>query len=224
MIRVLLVDDQELVRSGLRLILEVQPDIEVVGEVGTGADALAAVQTVSPDVILMDIRMPGIDGIETTRRINSLGLTPAPRIIVLTTFDLDRHVYDALRAGASGFLTKDVGRADLTQAVRQAAHGDVGFARTITLRLIEHFTSGPPPGPELPPELAALTEREIDVLRGIARGHSNAQIAQSLFVSEATVKTHLNRLLNKLALTNRTQAVVLAYETGLVRPTARPDP
>ncbi|MFD1507762.1 response regulator transcription factor [Georgenia yuyongxinii] len=218
MIRVLIVDDQALVRSGLRLILEAQADLVVVGEAEDAAAALTAARALLPDVVLMDVRMPGADGIEATRRLNELGLDPTPRVIVLTTFDLDRHVYDALRAGACGFLTKDVARGQLIDAVRVAAAGGTLLAPTVTRRLIEHFTSGPPPGPGRPAALETLTDREVDVLRSVAGGGSNADVARALFLSEATVKTHLNRLLTKLGLGNRTQAVVLAYEVGLVQP------
>jgi DNA-binding NarL/FixJ family response regulator len=218
MIRVLIVDDQALVRSGLRMILEAQPDLHVVGEAEDGAVAVELAKTTAIDVVLMDLRMPRMDGVEATRRITALPLDPPVRVIVLTTFDMDRHVYDAMRAGACGFLTKDVARAQLIEAVRQAAHGETLLAPSVTRRLIEHFIHRPPPGPERPPELAALTDREIDVLRLVATGVSNSEVAATLFLSEATVKSHLNRVLAKLGLANRTQAVVLAYETGLVQP------
>jgi DNA-binding NarL/FixJ family response regulator len=220
-VRVLIADDQALVRSGLRMILEAQDDLEVVGEADDGASAVRACTELDPDVVLMDIRMPGMDGIEATSRIAALGLDPAPRVVVLTTFDRDRYVYDAMRAGAIGFLTKDVGRAQLVESVRVAARGEAMLAPSVTRRLIEQFVSRPRPGPERPAELAELTEREVEVLRLVATGLSNAEIAQRLFLGDATVKTHLNRLLSKLGLTNRTQAVVLAYECGLVQPGAR---
>ncbi|WP_306232894.1 response regulator transcription factor [Agrococcus beijingensis] len=219
----LVVDDQELVRSGLRLILDAQDDIEVVAEAADGATAVELARRLRPDVVLMDLGMPGIDGIEATRRITQRA--EAPAVLVLTTFDLDRHVYDAMRVGATGFLTKTVGRSQLVEAVRGAARGETLLAPTTTRRLLEHFIAQPPPGPELPPAVAALTERELEVLRLVASGRSNWEIAAALFVGEATVKTHLNRLLAKLGLQNRTQAVVLAYETGVVRPgagTAKP--
>jgi DNA-binding NarL/FixJ family response regulator len=215
-LKVLLVDDQELVRSGLRLILEAQHDIEVVGEAEEGATALTLVEQVRPDVVLMDLRMPGMDGIEATRQIAELRDPPA--VVVLTTFDLDRNVYDAMRAGAIGFLTKSVARTQLVQAVRTAANGDALLAPSVTRQLVERFISMPPPGPDRPPELSDLTDREVQVLRLLATGQSNAEIARELFLGDATVKTHVNRLLAKLGLANRTQAVVLAYEVGLVRP------
>lgn len=214
-VRVLLIDDQDLVRSGLRMILESQPDMEV-AEAGDAPSGLAAAVELRPDVVLMDVRMPGMDGIEATRRMTAMDDPPV--VVVLTTFDLDQHVYDAIRAGATGFLTKSVARADLVAAVRAAARGDALLAPSTTRRLLAHFVAQPPPGPELPSALAALTEREVDVLRSVATGRSNADIAAELFLGEATVKTHLNRLLTKLRLQNRTQAVVLAYEVGLVRP------
>jgi DNA-binding NarL/FixJ family response regulator len=218
LVRVLLADDQALVRSGLRLILEAQDDVEVVGEAEDGAAAVRLARELHPDVVLMDLRMPGTDGLEATRQVVSLPLEPAPRVVVLTTFDRDRNVYDAMRAGAVGFLTKDVARGQLVDAVRVAARGEAMLAPTVTRRLIEEFVSRPRPGPERPAQLEALTDREVDVLRLVARGLSNAEVAEQLFLGEATVKTHLNRLLTKLGLTNRTQAVVLAYECGLVRP------
>ncbi|MFP5334225.1 MAG: response regulator [Actinomycetes bacterium] len=217
-VRVVLVDDQALVRSGLRMILEVQDDIAVVGEAGDGATAVRLCAELRPDVVLMDVRMPGMDGIEASRRVAALALDPPPRVVVLTTFDRDRYVYDALRAGAIGFLTKDVGRADLVESVRVAARGEAMLAPSVTRRLIEQFVSRPRPGPERPDVLADLTDREVEVLRLVATGMSNTEIAERLFLGEATVKTHLNRLLAKLRLTNRTQAAVLAYECGLVRP------
>jgi DNA-binding NarL/FixJ family response regulator len=218
-LRVLLVDDQELVRSGLRLILEAQSDIAVVGEAEDGSTAVSMAEQFRPDVVLMDVRMPGMDGIEALRRISAH--PGAPAVLVLTTFDLDRNVYDAMRAGAIGFLTKSVARAQLVEAVRTASRGDALLAPSVTRQLVEHFISLPPPGPDLPTALSHLTEREVQVLRLVATGRSNAEIASALFLGEATVKTHLNRLLAKLDLENRTQAVVLAYEVGLVRPGGR---
>jgi len=215
-VKVLLVDDQELVRSGLRLILEAQRDIEVVAEAEDGTTAVSLTEQLRPDVVLMDLRMPGMDGIEATRRITAL--PGATAVLVLTTFDLDRDVYDAMRAGATGFLTKSVARTQLVQAVRVAANGDALLAPSVTRQLVERFISMPPPGPDRPPELSDLTEREVQVLRLLATGQSNAEIARELFLGDATVKTHVNRLLTKLDLENRTQAVVLAYEVGLVRP------
>jgi DNA-binding NarL/FixJ family response regulator len=218
-LRVLLVDDQELVRSGLRLILEAQSDIAVVGEAEDGSTAVSMAEQFRPDVVLMDVRMPGMDGIEATRRITAL--PGAPAVLVLTTFDLDRNVYDAMRAGAIGFLTKSVARTQLVEAVRTASRGDALLAPSVTRQLVEHFISLPPPGPDLPTALSHLTEREVQVLRLVATGRSNAEIASALFLGDATVKTHLNRLLAKLDLENRTQAAVLAYEVGLVRPSGR---
>lgn len=218
MIRVLLVDDQALVRSGLRLILESQDDLQVIGEAENGSEAVRITKQLTPDVILMDVRMPVLDGIKATQAILALGLEPAPKVIVLTTFDRDRDVYDALCAGASGFLTKDVARGELVEAVRIVHRGASLLAPTVTHRLIERFITQPPPGPRRPTELASLTEREIEVLKVVATGASNAETAARLFLSEATVKTHLNRLMAKLGLGNRTQAVVLAFQSGLVTP------
>lgn len=217
-VRVLLVDDQALVRSGLRMILEAQEDIDVVGEADGGAAAVRLCADLHPDVVLMDVRMPGMDGIEATERIVALGLRPPTHVVVLTTFDLDRYVYDAMKRGAVGFLTKDVGRAQLVDAVRVAGRGESMLAPSVTRRLVEQFVARPRPGPERPHELADLTEREVETMRLVAKGLSNSEIAQRLFLSDATVKTHLNRLLSKLSLANRTQAVVLAYECGLVQP------
>lgn len=203
------------------MIIEAQGDMEVVGEARDGAEAVRLAEVARPDVVLMDIRMPEMDGIEATGRIVSGGIDPRPRVLVLTTFDMDRFVYDAMRAGASGFLTKDVARGQLVEAIRIVAEGDALLAPSVTRRLIEHFITRPRPGPDRPAELAGLTDREIDVLRLVATGISNAEVAQELFLSDATVKTHLNRVLAKLRLSNRTQAVVLAYECGLVQPGAR---
>jgi DNA-binding NarL/FixJ family response regulator len=213
-IRVLLVDDQALVRSGFRLILETQPDIEVVGEAADGRHAVIQARTLRPDVVLMDVRMPELDGIEATARIVRDGLDA--KVLVLTTFDADEHVYRALRAGASGFLLKDVRPEQLADAIRTTAAGEALLAPAITRRLIEELVSGPPPG-GTPDELAALTDRELEVLTLVARGRSNAEIATELFIGDATVKTHVNRILSKLDLRDRVQAVVFAYECGLVR-------
>jgi len=211
MIRVLLADDQGLVRAGFRMILHAEPDIDVVGEAGDGREAVERARELRPDVVLMDIRMPEVDGIEATRRVT--GLTPAPRVLVLTTFDLDEYVYASLRAGASAFLLKDAPEQQLVAAVRVVADGGSLFAPSVTRRLIEEFAR---PAPA--PALAELTAREQEVLRLVARGRSNAEIARELVVSEHTAKTHVASILQKLDLRNRVQAVVLAYESGLVRP------
>jgi DNA-binding NarL/FixJ family response regulator len=216
MIRVVLVDDQELVRAGFRLILDFEPDIEVVGEAADGAAAVRIVTRERPDVVLMDVRMPVLDGIEATRRIAGAG-SPA-RVLVLTTFDLDAYVYDAMRAGASGFLLKDVPREQLIAGVHTVARGDALLAPAVTSRLLSRFLRLPPPSTGVPSQLAGLTDRERDVLALLARGQSNAEIAASLVLGEATVKTHVARLLSKLGLGDRVQAVVLAYECGFVRP------
>jgi DNA-binding NarL/FixJ family response regulator len=212
--RVLIVDDQALVRAGLRAILEGEIDIEVIGEAGDGEEAIAAAGRVSPDVILMDIRMPKVDGLEATRSICKAN--GAPRIVILTTFDLDEYVYEALRAGASGFLLKDAPADDLIRAVRVAASGEALLAPSVTRRLIARFSGRN----MLPPSasLSLLTERERDVLLLVARGLSNQEVAQKLFLSETTVKTHVAHLLDKLDLRDRVQAVVLAYELGVVEP------
>ena len=215
MIRVLIADDQALVRGGFRLILEAQKDIEVVGEAADGREALELARELSPDVVLMDIRMPELDGLEATRRLVADG--GSPRVVMLTTFGEDDYVYDAMKSGASGFLLKDIRPEQLAEAVRVAAAGDALLAPSITRRLIEDFVRRPPPGSGLPDELSELTERELEVLRLIARGLSNAEIASTLFVSEATVKTHVTHVLTKLHLRDRVQAVVLAYESGLVQ-------
>jgi DNA-binding NarL/FixJ family response regulator len=211
-IRVLLADDQRLVRSGFRMILKAEPGVEVVGEAADGREAIEQARALAPDVVLMDVRMPNLDGIEATRRI--VGEAEAPRVIVLTTFDEDEYVFGALRAGASGFLLKDAPEDQLVAAIRVAADGGSLFAPSVTRRLIERFAghSEPPAG------LADLTGREREVLTLVARGLSNAEIAAELVVSEHTVKTHVARVLQKLDLRDRTQAVVAAYESGLVQP------
>jgi DNA-binding NarL/FixJ family response regulator len=217
-IRVLIADDQALVRGGFRMILEAQKDIEVVGEASDGREALAQARELDPDVVLMDIRMPELDGLEATRRIVSGN--GSTRVLMLTTFDLDEYVYEAMKAGASGFLLKDVRPEQLAEAVRVVAAGDSLLAPAITQRLIAEFVRRPPPGSGAPTELSELTERELEVLKLIARGLSNGEIASTLFVSEATVKTHVTHVLTKLKLRDRVQAVVLAYESGLVHPGA----
>ena len=212
--RVLVVDDQALVRGGFAMILEAEPDLAVVGEAVDGVEATRLAAELTPDVVLMDVRMPRMDGIEATRRITAAGRS---RVLVLTTFDLDEYVYDAIRAGASGFLLKDVRPRDLGHAVRTVAAGDSLVAPAVTRRLLDEFVRRPPPG-RRPERLAPLTERELEVLSLIARGWSNAQIAGHLVLSETTVKTHVTRILTKLGLRDRVQAVVVAYETGLVLP------
>jgi DNA-binding NarL/FixJ family response regulator len=214
-IRVLIADDQELVRTGFRVILNAESDLEVVGEARDGREAIDAVRSLNPDVVLMDIRMPNLDGIEATRRIAAA--QDAPRVLILTTFDLDEYVYEALRAGASGFLLKDAGADELVQAVRIVAAGEALLAPSITRRLIEDFARRPPRR-EQPAALFELTRRELEVLRLLARGLSNADIAHELVLGDATVKTHIARIFAKLDLHDRAQAVVLAYETGLIQP------
>jgi DNA-binding NarL/FixJ family response regulator len=215
-IRVVIADDQALVRGGFRMILEMQPDIEVVGEAGDGREALDQARLKKPDVVLMDVRMPGMDGIEATRRLRNSDVDS--RVLMLTTFDLDEYVYEAMKAGASGFLLKNAPPAQLADAVRTVAAGDALLSPGITRRLIEHYVAQPRVGVDGHSELEQLTERERQVLELIAAGLSNAEIAARLIVSEATVRTHVNRVLSKLSLRDRTQAAVLAYETGLVRP------
>ena len=218
MIKVLIADDQDLVRTGFRMILEAHEDIEVVGEAVDGRDAVETARLVKPDVVLMDVQMPGLDGIEATRRL--LDGDGGPRVLMLTTFDVDEYVYEALKAGASGFMLKNSPPDRLADAIRTVVLGEALLAPAITRRVIEQYVSRPRVGDEPPERLSELTEREVEVLRLIARGLSNAEIAGSLFLSEATVKTHVNRLLTKLSLRDRTQAAVLAYETGLVAPGA----
>ncbi|MGW0230432.1 response regulator [Actinopolymorpha singaporensis] len=217
MIRVLLVDDQALLRAGVRMILENADDIDVVGEAEDGARAAAMAAETAPDVVLMDIRMPDVDGVEATRRIRA-EIPDGPRILILTTFDLDEYVYTALRAGASGFILKDTLAPDLLSAIRAVARGDAIVAPTVTRRLIErHIGTNTDPLPLSEVELRALTEREREVLELIARGLSNAEIAARLCLTGGTVKGHVSRILSKLGLRDRVQAVVLAYECGLVR-------
>jgi DNA-binding NarL/FixJ family response regulator len=217
-IRVLIADDQALLRGGFRMILESQEDIEVVGEAEDGREALEQARALEPDVVLMDIRMPELDGLEATRQL--VDGDGAPRVLILTTFDLDEYVYEAMKAGASGFLLKEVRPEQLADAVRVVAAGETLVAPAITRRLVEEFVRRRPPGSGAPAEVSALTERELEVLKLVARGLSNGEIAATLFLSEATVKTHITHVLAKLRLRDRVQAVVLAYESGLVLPGA----
>jgi DNA-binding NarL/FixJ family response regulator len=214
-IRVLIADDQALMRGGFRMILDAQDDIEVVGEAIDGRDAVEQYRRSSPDVVVMDVRMPAMDGIEATRRLTAA--EPPARVLILTTFDLDEYVYEALRAGASGFLLKDRPPEELVAAVRVVAAGEALIAPSVTRRLIEEFARRPAV-PRQPEGLADLTDRERDVLALMARGRSNAEIAGDLFVAETTVKTHVGHVLAKLGLRDRAQAVVVAYESGLVHP------
>jgi DNA-binding NarL/FixJ family response regulator len=218
-IRVLLADDQTLVRSGFRMILRGEPDIDVVGEAGDGGEAVALARGLDPDVVLMDVRMPNVDGIEATRRIMDTG-DHGPRVLVLTTFDLDEYVYEALRAGASGFLLKDAPEDQLVSGIRIVAVGASLFAPTVTRRLIERFAAISSSAP--PPAFGELTPRELEVLHLVARGLSNAEIAAELFLSEHTAKTHVAHILDKLDLRDRVQAVVLAYESGIARANGLP--
>jgi DNA-binding NarL/FixJ family response regulator/class 3 adenylate cyclase len=217
-VRIVIVDDQALVRAGFRMILEAEEDIEVVGEAADGREAVAEVNRLRPDVVLMDVRMPEVDGIEATRRLlGGDGVTA--KVVMLTTFDMDEYVYEALRAGASGFLLKDVPPEQLVEGIRAVASGDALLAPSVTRRVIEEFVRRPPESVRMPPpELAELTGREAEILRLLARGLSNAEIAKELVVSETTVKTHVAHVLMKLGLRDRVQAVVFAYEAGVVRP------
>jgi len=217
-IRVLIVDDQSLVRAGFRMILESEEDVEVVGEAADGLEALAAVAELEPDVILMDVRMPNVDGLEATRRLLE-GKAEGPRVLILTTFDLDEYVYEALRVGASGFLLKDTPPEQLVEAIHVVSNGDALLSPVITRRVIEEFVRRPPESVRKPPpELEELTARELEMLRYVARGLSNAEIAKEAYVSETTVKTHIAHILMKLRLRDRVQAVVFAYENGVVAP------
>lgn len=211
MIRVALADDQAMVRTGFRMIVDSQPDMRIIGEAADGQDAVDLIRRERPDVILMDIRMPRMDGIEATRRV--AGLT---RVVILTTFELDEYVFDALAAGASAFLLKAAPPEDLIKAIRVVADGDALLAPSVTKRLIEEFAKRPEPASRKPKELDSLTEREVEVLREIAHGYTNQEIARRLHVSETTIKTHVAHLLDKLELRDRVQAVILAYEAGLV--------
>ena len=217
-VRVLLVDDQALIRAGFRMILDAEEDIEVVGECADGTQAVDSARRLEPDVILMDIRMPEMDGIEATRRIVGAPGDKARRVLMLTTFDLDEYVYDALRAGASGFLLKDVPAEQLVEGIRVVAQGDALLAPSVTKSLIHEFALSAPSRREAPPAVDDLTPRELEVFTLIARGMSNAEIADDLVVSETTVKTHVARVLMKLGVRDRVQAVVLAYESGIVLP------
>jgi DNA-binding NarL/FixJ family response regulator len=217
-IRVLIVDDQALVRAGFRMILEAQPDLEVVGEAGDGSAAIDAVRTLRPDVVLMDVRMPGVDGIEATRRLTEAGVPG--KIVILTTYDLDEYVFDALAAGASGFLLKHVPPEELVRGVRVAAGGEALLAPSITKRLIEEFAKQRAPVRASGTDLKSLTDREREVLALLGRGLSNPEIARDLMVGEATVKTHVAHVLDKLELRDRVQAVIFAYEIGLIKPGA----
>jgi len=211
-------DDHEMSRTGMRGMLASEEGLEIVGEATTGREAVSLCRRLRPDVVLMDIRMPEMDGIEATRRIVREGDGPAVRVLMLTTFDLDEYVYDALRAGASGFLLKDVPADQLADGIRLVAHGEALLAPSATRRLIHEFARTSPARREPPPAMAELTPRELEVFRLIARGRSNAEIAAELFVGETTVKTHVTRILMKLGIRDRVQAVVLAYESGIVAP------
>jgi DNA-binding NarL/FixJ family response regulator len=220
-IRVLVADDQALIRDSFRLLLDLEPDMEVIGEAEDGERAVALVRKLQPDVVLMDVRMPVLDGLAATQALTRAGA--AARVLILTTYDADEYLYDAMRAGASGFLLKDVRREELAAAVRTVAAGHALLHPVLTRRLIERFVQGPPPTGR-PTSLTGLTERETEVLRLVGRGMSNAEVAAELFLGEATVKTHLGRVLGKLGLRDRVQAVVAAYESGLVRVGESPGP
>lgn len=215
-VRVLIADDQALVRVGFRKLLESEPGLQVVGEAADGLEAIELAGRLRPDVVLMDIRMPRLDGLAATRRVLDLGT--GARVLVLTTYDLDEYVFDALKAGASGFLLKDSPPDQLMMAIRVVAHGEALLAPSVTRRLVEEFARRPAPRTGRPPELSALTARELEALTLLARGLSNAEIAAALVLGEATVKTHVGNVLMKLGLRDRVQAVVLAYETGLIHP------
>lgn len=220
-IRIVVADDQELVRAGFRAILDAQPDMEVVAEAADGVQAVEAARRWRPDVVLMDVRMPRMDGLEATRRIAGPDAADPVKVLVVTTFDLDEYVFEALRAGAAGFLLKDVRRSGLVEAVRVVAAGEALLAPSVTRRLIGEFVRARPPARTSrnpPPEISTLTAREREVLELIARGRSNAEIAADLTIGEQTVKTHVSNVLSKLLLRDRVHAVILAYETGLIRP------
>jgi DNA-binding NarL/FixJ family response regulator len=216
MIRVVVADDQALVRAGFRVLIDASPGFEVVAEAADGVEAVELARQHRPDVILMDIRMPNMDGLEATRQVVAMNSEPATRVLILTTFDLDEYVFGALKAGASGFLLKDTAPADLLAGIRVIAAGDALLSPSVTRHLIEEFVRRPEPGQQTNVQLDGLTEREVEVLVCVAKGWSNAEIAASLFVSPATVKTHLSRLLMKLDARDRAQLIVVAYETGLV--------
>ncbi len=217
-VRVLVADDERLVRAGFRLILESEPDIEVVGEAGTGVEALTLTKDLDPDVVLMDIQMPEMNGLEATRQIVALGRQETSRVLILTTFELDEYVFEALRAGASGFLLKRTPAADLVAGIRVVVVGEALLAPSVTRRLIRQFAQRPPVGKTDARALEAITEREREVLALMARGYSNGEIAKMLILSEGTVKTHVKRIFMKLDLRDRTQAVIFAYDVGLVEP------
>lgn len=221
-IRVGIADDEALVRSGIRMIVESATDMAVVGEAEDGLQAVQLVRDESPDVVLMDVRMPKVDGIEATRRITQHG--DGASVLMLTTFDRDEYLYDAMRGGASGFLLKSAPPEQLVNAIRVVADGETLLAPSITRRLVEDFVRRPAPGRDRPPEIDALTERETEVLVRVAEGLSNTEIAELFVLSPGTVKSHVNRILGKLGLSSRVQAVVLAYESGLVRPGSVPEP
>ena len=226
--RCLIADDQAMVREGFAAVLTAQPGLLVVGQAADGADAVHQAQRLRPDIVLMDVRMPVMDGLQATRQILTTAGAARPRVLMLTTFDLDEYVYAALRAGASGFLLKDATAAELVHAVRVVAAGEALLAPSVTRRLIADFARQPRPGPAVQPALGALTPRETEVLRLIAHGLSNTEISDTLVIAEQTTKTHVGRILAKLDLRDRAQAVVLAYETGLVTPggsvPAQPNP
>jgi DNA-binding NarL/FixJ family response regulator len=220
-IRVVLCDDQALIRDGFRMILDAQEELEVVGEASDGAEAVELTKRLLPNLVLMDVRMPGMDGIEATRRIVASGVDS--RVLILTTFDLDEYVYEALRAGASGFLLKDVTAAQLIEGVRVVAAGEAMLAPTVTRRLLERFTDNLPGGEDerTPPSLRSLTEREREILTLLAGGLSNAELGARLYLSEPTIKTHLSSIFRKLGVRDRVQAVIAAYDAGLVEPAGR---
>ncbi len=220
--RVVVADDQALVRAGFRMIIDAEQDMSVVAEAADGAEAVSLARRHRPDVVLMDIRMPRLDGIEATRRLLGGPAARGPRVVILTTYDLDEYVYDALAAGASGFLLKDTPPEDLAKAIRVAAAGEALLAPSVTRRLIEQFTAAPAARPELSGLAARLTARETEVLTLVARGLSNPEIARELFLGETTVKTHVGHILEKAGLRDRVQAVIFAYEAGLIRPGRQP--